>query len=80
MVSAELRDIFDTPSMHAFKYVNNEAPTDPRAKALAKRLNIDLSERAARKPGGEGLTYYIRRLIMTGQDTEENLRLLFGPS
>jgi hypothetical protein len=63
----------------AIDYWNRIAPTIPAARSLASRLHIDIPN-----PDTIGikttLMYPVRRLVIAGQDTPSNLRLLLGPT
>ena len=52
---------------------------DPAAVALAERLGLDLPRNDAMGMKG-GLMYPMRRLVIAGEDTPPNMRLLFGPT
>ena len=63
----------------SFTYWTQKTHTDPSARALASRLNLDLPQ--GKSNGFKcGLMYPMRRLILTGEDNSENKRLLFGPT
>ncbi|KAK1753677.1 hypothetical protein QBC47DRAFT_386921 [Echria macrotheca] len=62
-----------TPDLAAHEYYMNKAFSDPKARALIDSLRID----AQQNSHGTGLP--VHRLVATGQDTPENMRLLFGP-
>ncbi|KUJ11649.1 uncharacterized protein LY89DRAFT_722756 [Mollisia scopiformis] len=55
-------------------YYHRVARTIPEAKVLADSINLPLP------PRGGGLSKPIRRLVITGKDTTQNLRLLLGPN
>ncbi|GAB1312837.1 hypothetical protein MFIFM68171_03047 [Madurella fahalii] len=56
----------------AFTYYNTRAPNDPEARALMTSLGLDLN------PSSSGTALPLHRLVLTGKDTPENLRLFFG--
>ncbi|GAD98783.1 hypothetical protein PVAR5_7484 [Paecilomyces variotii No. 5] len=67
---------FEISGMSASQYYNAIPYRVPEARALARSLNLTL-------PNGRGNNTAIgplRRLIITGEDTPENLELLFGPN
>ncbi|KAK3374335.1 hypothetical protein B0T24DRAFT_667390 [Lasiosphaeria ovina] len=59
----------------ALKHFYNRAAKDPDARALLKSLHLESY------PVDQMLTLHLplRRLVLAGQDTPENLELLFGP-
>ena len=59
----------------AWQYWNHEAHTKPEACALATRLGLEIPQGRA-----YAMTYPMRRLIVTGEDTPENKAILFGPT
>ncbi|KAL8684037.1 MAG: hypothetical protein Q9186_000067 [Xanthomendoza sp. 1 TL-2023] len=58
-------------------YWNHIAQTKPEAQSLAQRLHLDFPTSSNGLQGV--LMYPIRRLVITGEDTPENLTLLLGP-
>ncbi|MCJ1465209.1 hypothetical protein MMC07_003825 [Pseudocyphellaria aurata] len=64
-------------SEDSFHYWNNVAPTKPDAQALATRLDLDFP--SSYYGFKAGLEYPVRRLIITGEDTQANYALLLGP-
>ncbi|KAK4501902.1 hypothetical protein PRZ48_007711 [Zasmidium cellare] len=58
-------------------YHTTVAHTVPEARGLAKSLNLSLP---TSMDTFEGTGKPIRRLVVTGKDTSENMELLFGPS
>lgn len=66
-----------SPSGKAWHYWNTVAPTNAEAQALAK--SIGLSFPTGRHNITQGIGYPLRRLVVTGQDALENIRLLLGP-
>ncbi|VBB79594.1 Putative protein of unknown function [Podospora comata] len=62
------------PKLDAHDYYTTKAPNDPEARDFMKSLCLEDDS----KRGGIGLPLY--RLIITGQDTPEKMRLLFGPN
>ncbi|KAK3378682.1 hypothetical protein B0T24DRAFT_137668 [Lasiosphaeria ovina] len=62
-----------TPSLDAYDYYNMKAPTDPEARALMSSLRLE------GHPNRGGTALPLHRLVLTGQDTPEKMRLLFGP-
>ncbi|KAH6845738.1 hypothetical protein B0I37DRAFT_447581 [Chaetomium sp. MPI-CAGE-AT-0009] len=62
-----------TPGLDAPDYYEMKAPTDPAARALMSSLRLE------GHPNRGGTALPLHRLILTGQDTPENMRLLFGP-
>ncbi|KAK4135801.1 hypothetical protein BT67DRAFT_433216 [Trichocladium antarcticum] len=61
------------PDVDAHTYYNTNAPADPAAQALMRSLRLESH------PARSGLALPLRRLVITGQDTPEIMRLLFGP-
>ncbi|KAK0659434.1 hypothetical protein QBC41DRAFT_287127 [Cercophora samala] len=61
------------PSIDAHDYYNTKAPADPQARALMTSLRLE------GHPNSRGTALPLYRLVLTGQDTPENMRLLFGP-
>jgi hypothetical protein len=61
------------PAVYPIEYYNSQAHKVPAAKALATSINLSLPPRRG------GLSIPIRRLVLTGKDTPENLELLLGP-
>ncbi|KAL1961753.1 hypothetical protein VTN77DRAFT_1079 [Rasamsonia byssochlamydoides] len=63
--------------LDAFTYYNEVAHTVPEAQALAESVNLTL-------PAGgrslDGILKPIRRLIITGRDTPQNIALFLGPN
>ncbi|KAJ9314769.1 hypothetical protein DTO271D3_5015 [Paecilomyces variotii] len=67
---------FEISPMSASQYYNEIAYRVPEARALARSIKLTL-------PKGQGSNNVIqplRRLVITGEDTPENLELLFGPN
>ncbi|KAK1826650.1 hypothetical protein QBC39DRAFT_363978 [Podospora conica] len=67
------RSPITVPATHAlggYEYYNQTASADPKACALLSSLRLST---------GGGTAFAIHRLVRTGQDTEDNMRLLFGP-
>jgi len=60
----------------AWYYWNCYAPFSPAARKLAKLLYMDLP--ASSERGFVGLMPPIRRLVIAGQDTAENMNICFG--
>ncbi|MCJ1245313.1 hypothetical protein MMC30_002517 [Trapelia coarctata] len=74
--------------MSAFDYWRTTAFSSPLARALASQLNLDLFDPSTTRYSiygldgpcfKGGLMYPVRRLVVTGQDTPENMVILFGP-
>ncbi|KAM7185912.1 hypothetical protein V8F20_011616 [Naviculisporaceae sp. PSN 640] len=63
----------DTAIIDPYEYFKTEAPKDPAAKALLRSLRLEGD------PSGHRVDVVIHRLVFTGQDTPENMLLLFGP-
>lgn len=70
----------------AFDYWRTTAFSNPSAQALASQLNLTLfnpsiPSYACNFYGFKGgLMYPVRRLVITGKDTIENMVILFGPN
>ncbi|KAF4635192.1 hypothetical protein G7Y89_g2901 [Cudoniella acicularis] len=64
------------PSVSPLDYWNNTAHTSPEARALASSINLTLPQNGVNE---SGLMMPMRRLIIAGKDTPENLQLLLGP-
>ncbi|KAL8804725.1 MAG: hypothetical protein Q9182_002417 [Xanthomendoza sp. 2 TL-2023] len=60
-----------------YRYWNHVAQTKPEAQSLAQRLQLDFP--TSPNDLQSTLMYPIRRLVVTGEDTPENLTLLLGP-
>ena len=63
----------------AWDHWNYTAASHPEAQALARRVKLEFPDREdfnLHRP----LTYPLRRLVTTGEDTPENFRLLLGPN
>ncbi|KAK3903551.1 hypothetical protein C8A05DRAFT_43218 [Staphylotrichum tortipilum] len=63
----------NVPDLDAYTYYNSRARADPAAQALMRSLNL------GPPPPHGGIALPLRRLVVTGQDTSENMQLLFGP-
>lgn len=62
------------------RYWTAVAHSQPAAQALAERLGLSLIQPDAGTVGMKsGLIYPIRRLVVTGEDTPENMEILLGP-
>ncbi|KAK0647174.1 hypothetical protein B0T16DRAFT_329764 [Cercophora newfieldiana] len=61
-------------ALDARDYYRKKAPTDPAACALMSSLRLPDGH-----PNGGETSLPLHRLILTGQDTPDNMRLLFGP-
>ncbi|KAK1828869.1 hypothetical protein QBC39DRAFT_264334 [Podospora conica] len=59
--------------LDAHTYYNTKALSDPEARALMSSLRLD------GHPNRTGIALPLHRLILTGQDTPDKMRLLFGP-
>ncbi|KAK4889814.1 hypothetical protein LTR27_011432 [Elasticomyces elasticus] len=62
-------------SIDAHAFYNTVAYTQPDSVALARTLNLTLPSTA----NSEGYVKPLRRLVVMGKDTPENMELLFGP-
>ncbi|KAH6606335.1 hypothetical protein Trco_005488 [Trichoderma cornu-damae] len=63
----------------AFDHWNYQAYQKADARALAASVGMNIPTPQAQGHGLEcGLMYPIRRLVVTGKDTPENFRILFG--
>ncbi|KAL8688050.1 MAG: hypothetical protein Q9218_005939 [Villophora microphyllina] len=62
----------------SFQYWNEKAYKDPAATALADRLGLDIPHDTM-CGFKSGLMYPMRRLVIAGEDTPENMKALFGP-
>ncbi|XHG00977.1 hypothetical protein AWENTII_004384 [Aspergillus wentii] len=60
----------------AFEDYNRVAKMVPAAKDLAESVNLNLQWPDDAR---QGIFHPIRRLVITGKDTDENMSLLFGP-
>ncbi|KAK1655031.1 hypothetical protein BDP81DRAFT_308743 [Colletotrichum phormii] len=64
-----------TPSSEvAYNYYNNVARKSPEGQALMRSLHLDPISTH------KGLSLPLRRLVITGKDTPENMQVLFGPT
>ncbi|RJE23429.1 hypothetical protein PHISCL_04237 [Aspergillus sclerotialis] len=61
-------------NLDSFEYYRSVARTNPKAQELGRSLNLTIGTH------GETLYHPIRRLVVTGNDTDENLELFFGPN
>ncbi|KAM7187304.1 hypothetical protein V8F33_011294 [Rhypophila sp. PSN 637] len=59
--------------IEAHEYLRSEAINDPAARSLMEDLRLDDDAYE------NGLALIIHRLVFTGRDTPDNMRLLFGP-
>ncbi|KAJ0162667.1 hypothetical protein CTA2_4206 [Colletotrichum tanaceti] len=57
----------------AYEYYNDVARKSPEARSLLLSLRLDPAS-------SEGTAKPLKRLVLTGQDSPENIRLLFGPN
>jgi ribonuclease HI len=69
-------DRFDNPFARRVKYWMYTAPTNLEAQQLCQRLGIAMHNPAT--SGFTGLAAPIRRLVVTGEDRQENFERLFG--
>jgi hypothetical protein len=69
-------DRFDSPFARRVKYWMYTAPTNLEAQQLCQRLGIAMHNPAT--SGFTGLAAPIRRLVITGEDRQENFERLFG--
>ncbi|KAJ0342079.1 hypothetical protein COL922a_001468 [Colletotrichum nupharicola] len=76
---------FASPSMNmsdddageeAYKYYNKTARAKPEAQALMRELGLAVPGSGAPP---EGIAKPVRRLILAGKDTPENMELFYGP-
>lgn len=65
-----------TPCFHFWFH---KAPHSASALELSKRLKIKLASQKAARHQMIQVMYAVRRLVVTGEDREENFELLFGP-
>ncbi|KAK5732154.1 hypothetical protein LTR17_010731 [Elasticomyces elasticus] len=63
-------------SINAHAFYNTVAYTKPDSVALARTLNLTLPSAA----NSDGYMKPLRRLVVMGKDTPENIELLFGPN